>query len=598
MKFDRSGGKNPRLYFRDVIRILEHPYLKFSFDAPHKESVSDRVKKSNKIFFRYEELISEYFVDDKSSNDFISEIFKPWNNNPVTATNSFITFLKYLQYRFTPEKDNKKYQLELEYLFHFSRVFNKLKMLMEEHSVITDIKTLREIFNQVVQSVTIPFYGEPLKGLQVMGMLETRALDFENIIMLSVNEGFIPSAKSANSFIPFEIKMNYHLPTHLDRNAVFAYHFYRILQRAKNIFLLYNTEPGDLSGGDRSRYISQMLYELPGYNPKIRIKEEILSVPALRERIDDVIAIDKSSDILTRLNQLAKTGFSASALNVYRNCKLQFYFNYIAQLEDTEEVEETIEASTLGNVVHDVLKILYKPLIGKELVPEDIKGMKPQVDKLIRESFKRNYKNGDIDFGKNLLIVRVAGLFIAGFLEKEIKFITKNTTSGNHLKIKSLEQRFETYLYLPEENTNHRVKIKGFFDRVDELGTAIRIIDYKTGNVLASELKLKEWELLTDDSKLGKCFQLLLYSYIYSKATVIKAERLIPGIISFRNLSTGFMELGLPERDGISESTLQQFEDVLIKILLEIYDPDIPFTQVENNDNCIYCSFKSICGRN
>ncbi|MCD4683323.1 MAG: PD-(D/E)XK nuclease family protein [Bacteroidales bacterium] len=598
LKFDRTGGKTPRLYYRDIIRVLEHPYLKFSFTYSGLESVSDQIKKSNKIFFGHAELMSEYFADDQPYKNFITEIFKPWKNNPVIGTDSLITFLKYLQHYFTSEQDQKKYQLELEYLFHLSRVFNKLKMLLEEHPIIADVKTFREIFNQVVQSVTIPFYGEPLKGLQVMGMLETRTLDFENIIMLSVNEGFIPSAKSDNSFIPFEIKNEYNLPTHHDRNSVFAYHFYRILQRAKNIHLLYNTEPGDLSGGDRSRYVSQLLYELPKYNPKIQIKEEILSIPPLQERIDDTISIDKSSDILDRLNGLAQTGFSTSALNVYRNCKLQFYFNYIARIEDTEEVEETIEASTLGTVVHDVLQILYESLIGKELVPDDIKAMDPKIEKLIRESFLRNYKNGDIDFGKNLLIVRVAGLFINRFLERETKFIRENRASGHHLIIKSLEQRFETYLQLQNKSLDIKVKLKGFFDRLDELGTIIRIIDYKTGSVSTNDLKLKEWDSLLDDIKFDKCFQLLLYSYIYSKATVIKVERLRPGIISFRNLSSGFMGLGLPERDGISESALQQFENVLKKILLEIYNPDIPFTQVENLDNCKYCSFKSICGRN
>ena len=194
--------------------------------------------------------------------------------------------------------------------------------------------------------------------------------------------------------------------------------------------------------------------------------------------------------------------------------------------------------------------------------------------------------------------MRDAGLFINRFLERDTKFIRENRASGHHLIIKSLEQRFETYLQLQNKSLDIKVKLKGFFDRLDELGTIIRIIDYKTGSVSTNDLKLKEWDSLLDDIKFDKCFQLLLYSYIYSKATVIKVERLRPGIISFRNLSSGFMGLGLPERDGISESALQQFENVLKKILLEIYNPDIPFTQVENLDNCKYCSFKSICGRN
>ena len=188
------------------------------------------------------------------------------------------------------------------------------------------------VVQQIVQSVSIPFYGEPLKGVQVMGMLETRTLDFDKIILMSANEGLLPSARSANTFIPYDIKREFKIPTHRDKDAVFAYHFYRLLQRTKEAYIIYNTESDQLGGGDKSRFITQIIHELPKYNPKIKITEQILSVPPVKDETDYSITIEKTEDILKRIKEKAKSGFSASSLNSYRNCSLRFYFQQIADL--------------------------------------------------------------------------------------------------------------------------------------------------------------------------------------------------------------------------------------------------------------------------
>lgn len=267
-------------------------------------------------------------------------------------------------------------------------------------------------------------------------------------------------------------------------------------------------------------------------------------------------------------------------------------------LKEVDEVEETIEASTMGKVVHEVLQILYESFLGKNLHTEDIKKMKPRVENLLAKSFQKNYENGDVEFGKNLLIVKVAALFVNKFLDKEVEFLRNLDKKGESVIIKGLEQRIKTFLDLGNEYLDKPVKVKGFVDRIDELGDVIRIIDYKTGNVLPGDLKFKDWELLTDESKLDKCFQLLLYAYIYSKATIINPERISPGIISLKNLSLGFMGIELPDKEKISGEILNTFEDILREILKEIYNPEIPFTQTDSLDNCLYCSFRSICGRN
>ncbi len=388
------------------------------------------------------------------------------------------------------------------------------------------------------------------------------------------------------------------MPTHRERNAVFAYHFYRILQRSKQIYLLYNTESGELGGGDKSRFILQIQNELVKSNPAIKIQEKILSVPIGKNYTDKSIIINKSPQILDILNTYLQKGCSASALNIYRNCSLQFYFRYIVGLEETEKIEETIEASTLGTVIHDVLQKLYAPLKRKIVLPSDIESMMLKVNTLIADSFKENYQGGDINYGKNLLIVKVANIFIQKFLKREIKFINDLRNRGDELIIEDVERKFMTDFRFAKDNLNYNIRLKGIFDRVDSVGDSVRIIDYKTGKVIQSELKFKDWEDLLHETKFDKCFQLLFYSYIYWKSKPVDVSQLTPGIISFRNLRQGFLNIELPEKSEFSEDVLLQFESILKDILLDMLNPEVAFFQTTQEENCKYCTFNSICNRN
>ena len=271
--------------------------------------------------------------------------------------------------------------------------------MFEEYPFIRSSATLKSLFLQVAGSGSIPFYGEPLKGLQIMGMLETRTLDFENIIMLSVNEDLIPAGKSQNSFIPFDLRKEFNLPTYKDNNAIYAYHFYRLLQRAKKVYLLYATEADGLGGGDKSRFITQIQTELTKYNPDIKIGEQIVANKLEVGKQNEVIEIEKTRFIVEKLKNIADSGFSPTALNVYRRCPLQFYFQYILKLGETEEPEETIEARTLGKVVHEVLELFYKPFVEKNITEADVKKMIPEVEKYVTASFKEHYKMEILSLG-------------------------------------------------------------------------------------------------------------------------------------------------------------------------------------------------------
>ena len=240
---------------------------------------------------------------------------------------------------------------------------------------------------------------------------------------------------------------------------------------------------------------------------------------------------------------------------------------------------------------------LYEPFVGKNITARDINILKSKTELFIQKSFEKNYKNGEINYGKNLLIVKVANIFVNNFLNKEIEFVNKEDKNSNQVFIKDLEEKFTSNIWVPVDNINIEIKLEGVFDRVDKVGDILRIIDYKTGRVESRDLKLKEWEDLLDNSKLDKCFQLLFYSYVFKKATGTDGSVMKPGIISFRNLNAGFLNVALPDNEPFSNKTIENFENVLKTIFLEIFNPEIPFCKTEITDNCKYCSFKSVCNR-
>jgi CRISPR/Cas system-associated exonuclease Cas4 (RecB family) len=599
LKLKRYPDDKLRFYYKDVIAILENPYF-FSLlsgeGAALKNSITE-LRESNQIFIRAGELFREKQADlFSSAGPGITDLFNDWQNDPAVALTAIKTWIRLLQDSFTARGSKEKNQeLDLEYLFHISKILNQMEQMVKSNDFVSDLKTLRLILNQVVRTIRIPFFGEPLQGVQVMGMLETRTLDFENLIILSVNEGHLPSGKSSHSFIPFEVKRTFGIPVHEEHNAVVAYHFYRLLQRARRVYLLYNTEANVLGGGDRSRFIMQLLHELGKKSPASEIREQILHLSSGSGVHEEPIVIEKDERIQQRLMDMAHKGFSASGLNTYRRCSLQFYFRFVEGIEETEAAEETIESSTLGTVIHEVLLNLYKPHLEKALSTETIDALKPAANKLIRQSFEKHYPGGDIEHGKNLLIARVADTYVMNFLDQEKKWIEELGNSGKSIRLQYLEAYFMRHVQLESPAGNITIKLKGIFDRVDTINGAIRIIDYKTGRVVPSDLKVRDWSNLIDDPTLEKSFQVLFYRYLYGPQKDLH-QPLRSGILSLRNLSTGFMEVVEPETQDL-ESQEDPFEVVLHSILSDIYNPASTFRQTEDQDVCTYCPFKSLCNR-
>jgi len=403
-----------------------------------------------------------------------------------------------------------------------------------------------------------------------MGVLETRVLDFKNIIMISVNEGVLPSGKSNNSFITYDLKKEFHLPTYSEKDAIYTYHFYRLLHRAKNITLLYNNFSDGLSTGEKSRFITQL--EIDKY-PNHLQNSEIIS-PTIKVFETQNKSIIKTKAVMERIQEIAKKGFSPSALTSYIRNPIDFYYQKILGVKEFEQIEETVAANTLGTIVHDALEVFYKPFEGQKLTVEHLMKMKLKIDIEIEKQFQKSFKGGNYKKGKNLVIFEVAKHFVLNFINFEITEIEK----GNEIKIISIESNLSFSIPIPE--LEFPVNIHGKVDRVDEFNGMLRIIDYKTGIVESSNLEIQDWEHVISDYKFSKIVQVLAYSLMINKNKSFKKAE--AGIISFKRLKNGFMKFaikGKPNQTIINIETLNDFTHELKKLILEICNREIPFIE-------------------
>lgn len=467
------------------------------------------------------------------------------------------------------ETDNK---IISSFVYSIFKVINKLSTYCAQYNHVKTIEGLYMLYKQTIELAEVSFEGEPLKGLQIMGVLESRVLDFETVIITSMNEGVFPAGKSQNSFIPLDVKRELGLPTFKEKDAIYAYHFYHLIQRAKTVYLLYNTESEGIDAGEKSRFITQLEVER---QPNHTISNHIYNA-VLPEKTIVPIVVPKSELLMERLREMALAGFSPSTLTTYIRNPIQFYFQRILRISENDEVEENIAANTLGTIIHASLEELYKPYLGIQLNLANIDAMFQLVVDNVLEQFKIVYKEGDITKGKNLLAFEVAKRNVFNFLKLERKLLE----SGDVVKVVSLEKNFERIL--EDERLPFSVKIKGNVDRIEIRNNKLRIIDYKTGKVEQNSLTISNWEGIITDSKYDKIIQLLCYAFMVQSEFPDKVLEV--GIISFKNLKVGFMPFLIKEgreiiSDVIDDSMIENFKSELIGLINEILNMEIPFTE-------------------
>jgi CRISPR/Cas system-associated exonuclease Cas4 (RecB family) len=459
------------------------------------------------------------------------------------------------------------------------------------------LETLMQLLRRLTQGLTVPFEGEPLAGLQVMGVLETRLLDFENVIITNFNEGAFPKRDAGNSFIPQSLRRAFALPVSDLHDAISSYHFYRLIARAKRVFLLFDSRTEGLQTGEESRFLLQLKYQYD-----VKIAEKNLSYNIV---FDDKksIEVPKTPEVLQKLMQFvtpnSEKSLSPSSINTYIDCPYKFYLSNIEELKEEDELAELIDSSAFGKVFHKAMELLYKRFEGQILeiqhFDKELLQSKNIVDVINRAFSSEIFKNKEEKevelLGNNLLISKL--------LEKYIKQVLKIDRNYTPFRYVSSEHKFT--VNFPIENGTRLVNLKGFIDRIDEKNGVVRILDYKTGageNVFESVAQIFDGK-----SKKRPKYALQTFFYGILFDNNLKAKTVQTGIIFLREIFKSNFSTEIRQR--IDRTTTIPVADVadykteflaqLATCLDEIFNPEVPFVQTSLPKNCEYCSFREIC---
>ncbi len=574
---ERFGNKAKLNYhFKDLLKLFQLPFSQIIFGQENCMLITRHIIKQNWVFINNEktDFINQHLAFPLSKKYDIKEV--------INTCLQFIEKGKIFYAKNVEEITNT--QLELEYLFQYAKLFKQLKTLNHKYPFIKNIKCFYSIYRQLLSALSLDLYGEPLQGLQVMGMLETRNIDFKNIILFSTNEGILPAGKTYNSFIPFDIKKIYQLPTHIEKDAIYAYHFYRLIQHAENIHILYNTETNEFGSGEQSRFVTQLENELKNKN-NISITKNIVTYPPFNNKPNPT-SIKKTPEIIAKIIEHLEKGISPSAFNTFINCPLDYYYKYIIGIKQADEVEDLIDAASFGSYLHEVLELLYKEFVGKNITQQDLEMMIKKAPEVTHQVFLADFNDKELRKGKNLLTFNVARSYINTFLNVELSFI-KN--SSEELFINSLEKELKTTLSVEVNNKKYLINLIGTADRIDAIGNNLRIIDYKTGFVVPADLGIASAEDLLIPNKKNKAFQLLMYAFMYEKNNNIENTNLQSGIVSFRKLSNHFMPLKINKNKNINDNVLSDFEQILKQLVKDLLDKNQHFAHYSTAKYCNFC---------
>jgi len=598
-----SNKKSQTLfYYKDVIKILKHPEI-WAISSTISELIIKDIEQKNRIY-----ITTQYFFDYK--NDLLNLIFTPvyTTENPVISLlNNMLNILFVI---FNKIGNEAAKSIENEYIYQVYVEIKKLKDLFDNNKSKVDfnLNISIKLLKQILLAIRIPFTGEHSDGLQVMGLMETRNLDFKNIILLNVNEGVLPDTARKPSFISDNLRIAFQLPVIKFQDSIFAYFFYRLLQRAENIYLIYNSIIGN-SNAEISRFVLQLELESGLKIEKKQFKQKL--TPFLNKSI----SICKNEQILSYLSSyltdtnLTKKHFSASALNTYLDCKLKFYFKYIALLKLKQEIEEEISPVTFGIILHYAIEKLYSDYLEKKqnklIEQNDFVFLNTQVENYTEKAFKNYYQisdNSKFKFeGTNIIIKDVVETHLRNILQTDSKYAP--------FKIIDLEQKFGYNAHI-EVNINQNLKyasLWGVFDRIDFKDELYRIIDYKTGSTEKIFNSIESLFNPLNNSRKTAVFQMLYYTFILTQKFENYKGKILPGIYDIRTMSGNNFNPNLfykPDRDTnlevdskVIEELLPEFETFLSNLISEIFNIEIDFIQTENQNSCTYCDYKQICSR-
>ena len=597
-------------YIWPVLRLMDLEIVKIIF--PRAETVAFSQWKNKAVSegkFIFEESDFEELAHIPGIQTFLRILLTDTTEKTPKELLEVITqTLAFVSKTILAKDDKDSLTILLNQLSETGKHISRLVQIVERNDkYVKDIQSLEILYKLLSSSATVKLNSSSTDGLQIMGLLETRNLDFKQLHVLSVNEGILPPDKPQGSFIPQFIRHAFELPDYAVSQAVVAYHFYRLLQNGRDIYLYYNNLD-ETSGGEASRFILQIKHEL-AKNANITVLEESFESTAKSSlEITDIIA--QKTNALDRLHHLIEEkGLSPSAMSTYLNCTLKYYLRYVAQIEDNS-VEEDVGANDIGTVIHDTLELLFKdylPHDGKQEVIDKTlfdNVIRPRWQEKLDKAIAEKYKNGFPDVGFNYLNRKT----IEQQLKNYLNYTSKQLEYGD-LVILETEGELRTKLQTKLGESSYY----GRTDRIDRFGGVIRVIDYKTGHVSGSDLKVPVRHHSESDLEYlkripEKAMQLLLYKYMYLKEhSAITPEQVIGAIHGLRypsGIEFGLNKATPTKSDSDADPTflddatfIHDMEAMLEALVDEMLDTQIPFVQAQDDKKCGYCEFKLICKR-
>ena len=592
----QTNGYRPdtgRFTYEAVSKILKHPYTRQLSD--HATRLERELTKTNRFYPLPSEL---------KKDGFLTILFTP-QSNIRELCDYLLRLIKSISilYRKEGEYDDIFNQLYRESIFQSHLKINRLYSLIESGELSVRTDTLKRLITKVLTASNIPFHGEPAIGLQIMGVLETRNLDFRNLIMLSLNEGQLPKAGGESSFIPYNLRKAFGMTTIEHKNAVYAYYFYRLIQRAENITLLYNTSSDGLNRGEESRFMLQLLVEGPH-----EITREYLEAGQSPQNTLE-IQIEKTPEILRRLYRAYDTAqpesviLSPSALNTYLDCRLRFYYRYVAGLKTPDEVSAEIDSALFGTIFHLSAQLAYTDLTanGKMIQREDL-------ERLLRDEIKLQ---GYVDQAFKQELFKVAleekpeyngvQLINSKVIVSYLKQLLRNDLQYTPFEMVAMEKKVSEKITIQTALGPLTLRLGGTIDRMDAKEGTLRIVDYKTGG--SPKIPANIEQLFTpSETRPNYIFQTFLYAAIMSrKQPLMVAPALLYIHRAASESYSPVIEMGEPRKPKIPVNNFAFFEDEfrerLQALLEEIFDEKELFTRTEDMKKCAYCDFKVICKR-
>ena len=595
-----TSGYNPnngRYLFAEVISVLKHPYTRQL--SPEAEKLEQTLTRDNRFYPLPSEL---------KQDNVLELLFTPRRNNLdlCSMLSEALKEVAVIYQQQAASHSDAFDQLYRESLFKTYTLVNRFHTLIESKELNVQAGTFQRLLIRVMSSSSIPFHGEPAIGMQVMGVLETRNLDFRHLIMLSVNEGQLPKAGGDSSFIPYNLRKAFGMTTIDHKIAVYAYYFYRLMQRTEKVTLVYNTATDGINRGELSRFMLQFLIEW-GY-PVLRKQLEAAQSP----QDSTPIIIEKTPDIMERMKSVfdirnnPKALISPSALNCYLDCPLKFYYKYVALLSAPDEVTADIDSAKFGSIFHYAAEHIYKALtahgklISKEnletLLKDEVR-LQTYVDNGFKELFFNLPQNEQPEYnGIQLINSAVIVKYIQQLLRNDLRY-APFTFVGS-------EQRIFENIEICTSTGDIQSRIGGIIDRIDSKGESLRIVDYKTGGDADTPANVQSL-FIPDKKRSNYVFQTFLYASIVCKKLREKNDsRLVAPALLYihRAASENYspvIQMGEPRKPKEPVENFAQYEGDFrenLKTLLEdMFNPDISFTQTEIEDKCAYCDFRALC---